>query len=659
MQITSTLGVSQAQIGDSASQVKPVAPSAIAFVAAACVPLFAALAVAKAFAYGSWMWGSFRFPLKWAIVSYHDFLFVLGWAAAGFAIIYAARRRPRLQKTLRRAFLAGSAALAFYGTANVWVYGAIRMPLTYPLLMMAGDAADVRSSITHYMTFRVIAALVGAPLLYLVAAGSLSRRQWLGRRRALAVLALITCVYLPVGAYGYGRWYAGGPDDALAQNPHWALLRSCVERWRGEGASALRDVGPRTFRDEFQPAGARPVRRSVAPRTPRIKNVIVVVMESTSTQFLGVYGSKYPTTPSLSAEAENSLIFRNFYSNAGYTAHAMMPLVLSLYPGTGWKIYPVSCPQIPGTSAAEVFHERGYRTAFMTPAYLDFQGIRSFYDNRGFDAVVGGEEFESEGVGSPVSSWGMDDPPMFGHMIDWIDRAPGKPFYILAWTQQTHHPYTLAPYQHATELAEGPPGERTRMLNDYLNAIHIADEQLGRLFAALRQRNLADETLVVITGDHGEAFGFPHPWMFHGTALYQESVNVPCIFWNPGLFGKWNHHSDTVGAHIDLNPTILDLLDIPLPENWQGASLFDPDRPDRCYFSCNTGNLLQGLREENWKFVYNVTLAREELYDLTSDPAEQTNLAAQEPSRSKTYRERLAAWARFEREHLGKLVEGR
>ncbi|MDB5300337.1 MAG: hypothetical protein JWO87_2000 [Phycisphaerales bacterium] len=634
------------------------APATAAFVSAVCIPLFAALAVAKAFAYGQWMWASLRFPVKWAIVSFHDLLVVIVWAAVGFALIYPIRKRPRLAKTIRRAYLVGSIGLVLYGIANIWVYSALRMPLTYSLLMMAGDTADMRSSVTHYVTFPAIAAVLCGPLAYLGAVSLLLRRAWLGRRWVQGVLLLVLCVYGPVGAYGYSHWYAGGPEDGLAQSPHWALLRSCVERWRGEGASALRDVGPRTYRDEFKTAAGRPPGRSVAPRNSPIKNVIVVVLESTSTQFLSVYGSKYPTTPSLVAEEENSLIFHNYYSNAGYTTHAMMPLVLSLYPGTGWKVYPVTSPHLSGTSVAEVFRNRGSRTAFMTPAYLEFNNMRRFFDNRGFDVVAGGEDFEKLGMGVQVTSWGLDDPPMFRRMIDWIDQEPGRPFYLLAWTQQTHHPYTPATYQHATQFANDQPGERGQMLNNYLNAIHVADEQLGRLFAALRQRNLADETLVIITGDHGEAFGFPHPWMFHGTALYQESVNVPCIFWNPKLFGKGSHRSETVGAHVDLNPTILDLLGQPLPVNWQGTSLFDPDRPQRCFFSCNTGNLLDGLREENWKFIYNVTLAREELYDLASDPTEQKNLASQQPARSKIYRERLAAWAHFEREHLGGLSGG-
>jgi arylsulfatase A-like enzyme len=143
--------------------------------------------------------------------------------------------------------------------------------------------------------------------------------------------------------------------------------------------------------------------------------------------------------------------------------------------------------------------------------------------------------------------------------------------------------------------------------------------------------------------------------MFHGTALYQESVNVPCILWNPTLFAP-GARNDMIGAHVDLNPTIFDVLGIAPPSDWQGTSLFDPSHPQRAYFSCNTGNLLEGVRDGNEKFIYNMTLGGEELYDLHTDPAEQFNIAGRWPDRCHTYRQRLASWALFERDHLKALA---
>jgi arylsulfatase A-like enzyme len=529
------------------------------------------------------------------------------------------------------------------------------MPLTYSLLAMAGDGIELRSSIAPYVSLTTLLTIIGSPVLYLALTRVLLRAKWVSLRRVQAALLVLLAVYLPIGAYGYERWYAGGPYEGLARSPHWAIISSWVSHLRGDLALDLRDTGPASYRADFLTAGEDGNRPTQAPRSPAVKNVIVVVLESTGTQFLGTYGGAYATTPCLESEARNSLKFSNFYSNAGYTLHSMMPLVVSQYPGTGWEIYSATHPHLPATSAAQALHERGYRTAFLTGGSLDFRGSRHFFEGRGFDLVRGFEDFRQAGVGTPVSSWGMDDPSLFDGLFNWIGEDSFKPFFTIVWTQQTHHPYTMAPGQHPIEFMDGKSDDASRMLNLYLNDLRIADEQLGRLFGFLRSHGLDQSTLVVITGDHGEAFGFPHPWMFHGTALYQESVNVPCIFWSPTLFTPGTR-SDAIGAHVDLNPTLFDVLGFPAPPDWQGISLFDPGRPQRAYFSCNTGNLLEGLRDGHEKYIYNLTLGREELYDLDADPAEQINIAARLPDRCHEYRQRLSAWTKFERDHLKALT---
>lgn len=628
----------------------------IDFLLAVAIPAFVAMLIAKAFAAGTWQWGSYRFPLKLALIAWQDLIFLLGWSGLGMAALKLTARADRINRVIRRAFLAFTTLAVFYSIASAPIYLALRMPLTFPLLMMADQ--DAGSSITEYLTGFNIAALVIGPALYLLTVRLLLRRPVRARRPVWAGFALAVAAYGIAGYFGYRHWYASGPNEALALNPQWVLAQSVFDAWQGGSRILRTEAGPPSYRAEFLTFGEREARGRTAPR-PAIKNALVVVLESTSTQFLGVYHSQFPTTPHLQAEAGNSLIFRNDYSNDGYTLQSYLPIVLSIYPGVGWQTYSATHPRLAGQSAAAVLHDRGYRTAFMSGAMLDFRGSRRFFDNRGFDLVRGCEDFQQAGIGTMVSSWGMDDPPLFDALFNWIGQAPQKPFFAVVWTQQTHHPYTLAPYQHAIDFAVSDPvGSGGKLLNLYLNDLRIADQQLGRLFAFLRERKLADDTLVVITGDHGEAFGFPHPWMFHGTALYQESVNVPCILWNPRVMAG-RGVSDTVGGHVDLNPTLFDLLGIVPPASWQGHSLFEPGRPNRAYFCCNTGNLLTGLRDGRHKFIYNMTLAREELYDLATDPDEQTNLASQFPKACEEYRRRLSTWASFEREHLKKLTEAK
>ena len=188
--------------------------------------------------------------------------------------------------------------------------------------------------------------------------------------------------------------------------------------------------------------------------------------------------------------------------------------------------------------------------------------------------------------------------------------------------------------------AKIPPPADLTTINRYLNILRDEDEQLGRLFDGLRQRGLAEDTLVVVTGDHGEGFNWPHESLGHGFRIYQENTNVPCVLWCPGLFGP-GRHVQTVGGHIDLNPTITDLLGFEPAGTWQGHSLLDPGRPPRTYFYGANADFLLGVREGDWKYIYNASTGYDELYDLKTDPHEHSDLAKSEPARVKEMKWRV------------------
>ena len=184
-------------------------------------------------------------------------------------------------------------------------------------------------------------------------------------------------------------------------------------------------------------------------------------------------------------------------------------------------------------------------------------------------------------------------------------------------------------------------------LTRYLSLLRNVDAQLARLFATLRERGIADDTLVVVTGDHGEAFGDPHGQRGHAWSVYEEEVHVPLMLWNPRLFPEGRRVS-TIGGHVDLNPTIADILGAVPDSEWQGYSLFDPARPERAYFMAIAGGDIFGVREGDWKYIYDVTSARESLFNLRLDPDEQHDFAKGEPERAAQLRERVAAWVEFE-----------
>jgi arylsulfatase A-like enzyme len=197
--------------------------------------------------------------------------------------------------------------------------------------------------------------------------------------------------------------------------------------------------------------------------------------------------------------------------------------------------------------------------------------------------------------------------------------------------------------QFVKERRDDAPSPET--LNQYLNVIRQTDHQIGRLLDFLRERGLANDTLVVVTGDHGEAFGWPHGYYGHGLQIYQEIVHVPLLLWNPRAFASAGRAA-TLGGQVDLAPTILDVLGIAeVPAGWQGRSLFDSRRNGRIYLFAAGYDYLLGLREGSMKYALNATTGREELFDLGRDGDEMVNLAETRGAETKLFRQRLAAWA--------------
>jgi arylsulfatase A-like enzyme len=266
----------------------------------------------------------------------------------------------------------------------------------------------------------------------------------------------------------------------------------------------------------------------------------------------------------------------------------------------------------------------------------------SFLKNRGFDLVD-----DVNSMGAPYAfTWGAEDRCMIDDTLKWIDAdaTRDKPFFAMTWTQQTHHPYSVSHDQEEMTFSHSnEPTPDRYYRGQYLNALRESDRQLGRLFNGLRQRQLDQRTIVIIVGDHGEAFGWPHNTFTHGARVYDECLHVPFIIWSPKLYAG-GQRSSAIGGLLDLGPTILDLCGVAQPPAWQGMSLVDPAHPPRAYFSAVNDGYYLAVRDGRWKYIYNVTLGKEELFDLAADPHEQKNLAPREPDQCQTSRRRLAAW---------------
>jgi arylsulfatase A-like enzyme len=605
---------------------------------------------------GAVPWAEGGFLRLLAAISYADVLFVAALWLCARVVLALAGDRSLATRVIAVAFVASAALACLYAVASVIFYSVLGGFLTYQLLALVGDVGMLRSSVTASLTPGVVIGLVCLPLAYLALVGITVRGMrrsggagWT-RRRWVALACL--CAWVMFGRYAFAVDWATRQERAIAENSHWLLLSSW---WHAAGGGwTVRMTEPFTSGDlaDFEPIGhAPPLRPAVvltqfpAPRGAHADHaepppsVIIVVLESVAARWASLNGDLYNTTPKLAAESKRALVFDNFYAHIGRSSNSLVAMLLSEYPKLDFRDVTEQYPRLPGTSLAAVFRDRGYRTAFVTPSSLRWAGWDSFLDRRGFGELRDAADLT---CGPPISSWGVEDRCMVDGMLEFINRAPGHPFFLMAWTTQTHHPYEPTPGVPMLNLLREPVPDAYD-LGRYLNVLHETDRQLGRLFEMLRRTALDQNTLVVVTGDHGQAFGYPHDTYAQGRTVYEEDVHVPLMFWFPRRYGS-AMRSDVVGGHVDLAPTIAQLAGLPAAPDWQGRSLLETGRDPRAYFYVAGDRFELGLRERNWKYILDLREGVEQLYDLDRDPTEQENVAAKHPDRCARLRQRLAAW---------------
>ena len=530
------------------------------------------------------------------------------------------------------------ATLVALAAINVPVVRALSSPLTASMLRAArGTLTD---SILHYATpanLLLICTLLAVGILLPVA-----MRGQLPHPRAWLVAAGLLLVIGPIAT-------ARVDTAGLERNPVIAIARTSMPRVRAVPSDADWRSSPFAARD----AAVAPPDLSSRPDLASLRgvaagaNVLLVVLESTGAGYLRPYGAAEDPMPNLSALASRSIVFESAYAVYPESIKGMLAFLSSRYPG-----FDVAAEQHGRTaspSLASVLRERGYETAL-------FHSGRFFY--LGMEEILAGCDFgrlDDAGAigGNRNSSFGIDEAAAVRHILRWIDSVPrGRPFFAAYLPIAGHHPYTYA--------AKGPFPEE-REIDRYRNSLHEGDRALGELLAGLRARGLDSTTVVAVIGDHGEGFG-QHPGNYgHTLAIWEENVHVPFILSVPerrapgisprsptsrGIAQRDGRSPIRAGGTVsllDLPPTVLDLLGVDRPADFQGESLLAPGDRMALFFTDYSLGLL-GLRDGCFKYIHEIESGRSRLFDLCSDPGERTDIASREAARVLAYRSRVREW---------------
>jgi arylsulfatase A-like enzyme len=575
------------------------------------------------------------------LLMYQDVLFcaALAWS---FHALFAWFPGLRASRALLIAAWSMTVLAAAYAAIHVIIYTETSSPLTYFLWVASGQGHGIDASIARALPLARI-LIPAAVILMIAVAKSL---WWIAPRFVIkmeqASFSLPGLVVLAIYVVSAHLWvHAHMRNLRPAANPEWAFATSLFDRHQVTKPANI----PVAYFDDFRPRGERTpalARASAVALSPamtlssvsRPLNVLMIVMESVGARPLQVYGAPYSDTPELMNLASHGAVFDRIYASEAYTSAAMAALFCSLYPEHGWFNILRLTPDIDVPGLADVLASKAYRTAFMHAGALRLDNQGLFLHDHGFHDILARNE------DAPAPS----DSALLPTVKSWIGSDLAKPFFLTIWTQDSHHPYFT------TSNSDYGTGNASRNL--YLNVVHATDTLIGQLARMLSEMKIADNTLIVITGDHGEAFG-EHGQMVHGFSVYDEEVHVPLIFVNDKLFPR-GMRIDRIGRQIDIAPTILGLLGYDEPPPWQGVNLFADNPPQRAYLFSTSGNFSLGFVEGSFKYIHDFDRNTDELYDLAHDPAETRDLSADSTRQAQLSRDRLRvdAWLSYQDRYL-------
>jgi arylsulfatase A-like enzyme len=620
--------------------------------------------------------------VRWSLLFWLIYLGI-GSIAGALGGMFVARLRSAATSSSWKGYQAAAAAsLALAFVANQFWAASIDPASRAPASLAAGSGllAAAVAALVWPRAARWLAPVFGPWTLSMLllgagfaATGSYKRRGAL--LAAVAIAALLS-----------RRWLDPEPGAAVPPRRHvWALAAAVLLL---AGGVALSSRGLPALPEASTPPGnGRP-------------NIVLVVLDTVRADHLSLYGYSRPTTPFLESLSRQATVYVKAVATSNFTLPSHASIFTGLYPRShGAIIFPPGTPNFHPLerkfeTLAEILRSQGYRTVavsansvFVNPDYGLAQGFELFSNLRPvrFLSVWRRDALRfllRRLLNIFISTQRIDEAYRDGASItnDALAlfaraAASGRPVFLFLNYMDAHEPYVVPPPYDTAFAGRNPrlnyddygrmvrevvgrrrevtENERNHFVSQYDGAIAFLDRQLERLVDGLRSAGLWDNTMFIVTSDHGEAFG-EHQFVGHSVSLYQDHLSIPLLIRYPGLQSSQTVRSPV--SLVDLMPTILDVAGIPAPQPLQGRSLLRAEELDGslAFAESNADPEVVRLRPRcpptqtavisgDKKLIVSAGLG-EELYDLSRDPGETANLVSVEPEAAEALRRSLNAW---------------
>jgi arylsulfatase A-like enzyme len=399
-------------------------------------------------------------------------------------------------------------------------------------------------------------------------------------------------------------------------------------------------------------------------------NVLLLAVDSLRADHMSCYGYPRLTTPHIDRLADQGVLFEDTFSaniptTPAYAAMLTGRDLISTQVVSLRHKEPIaeSIPLLP-----EILREHGYVSAcvgFDEGLYRGFDRYANYRAWMDWEGRPGDKAHQLNEVAIPIlNNLAAGDAPFFlflRHMDPHAPYLPPSPFDRMFYDSNERDPnnqsmepvFAFAPF---AEFFKSwmPPGvtDAEYIIAQYDGALAYMDACIARIFTRLEELGMADSTLVILNGDHGETL-YDHNCFFDHHGLYEPTLHVPLIIRHPKL--PAGHRVRGFNLHIDLVPTILELLELDADYPFDGQSvvpMIRGERPanyDEFYITECTWMRKHGWRTPHWKLIEALEpdfhdFPPVELYNLVSDPGENHNLADEEPQMVQTLRGRMQRW---------------
>jgi phosphoglycerol transferase MdoB-like AlkP superfamily enzyme len=371
-------------------------------------------------------------------------------------------------------------------------------------------------------------------------------------------------------------------------------------------------------------------------------NVVIYLMEGVPLKLINeLVDLGY--MPNVQKMLSQSISFNHYYPTAGDSTKGIFSILTSMYPFPGKKKITNVTNQLKCKSLPRILAENKYSTTIAHSGSFNWDHTKYFFRNN-FQTVIDQSNNKASNTYNEFS-WGLDDQ----FLIDQLDRvltSKEGPHFIILVPSNTHHPYLTSDVNY--EIFP-----KVNYANKLKNAICYQDQIIGKLNQLLVAHKIADNTITILTSDHSVRFDYDKGQKEGRPEISpsEEQSAIPFIIHNQQIRKKLS--SNIISSHLDIAPTILEMIGLQSEKQFQGISLLQRNIPQRIHFIVNNvRNFNIILRDTGFQYFYDISNNREAIRykNLSSSGGEY--LADEFPDRSNVYKQLCIEFIKFQKEYL-------